>query len=213
MEQVLDLNATMGLEMIMGIALGIGLSAAVGFRLFVPFTLMSIAALAGYLDLSSGFEWIGSYPALLIFATATVLEITAYYVPWLDNLLDSVATPAAVIAGAIVTASVVGDISPMLRWALAIIAGGGVAGAVQTSTVLLRGASSISTGGVGNPVINTAEVASSFSLSVVTMAIPLIAAAAVLGTIFWLGRKLRWPQKEAEVDSRHEEGIQLFNEI
>ena len=152
-------------------------------------------------------------PALLIFATATVLEITAYYVPWLDNLLDSVATPAAVIAGAIVTASVVGDISPMLRWALAIIAGGGVAGAVQTSTVLLRGASSVSTGGVGNPVINTAEVASSFSLSVVTMAIPLIAAAAVLGTIFWLGRKLRWPQKEAEVDSRPEEGIQLFNEI
>jgi hypothetical protein len=183
----------MGLETIMGIALGIGLSAAVGFRLFVPFTLMSIAALTGYLDLTPGFEWIGTYPALLIFATATVLEIVAYYVPWLDNVLDTVATPAAVVAGAIVTASVVGDISPLLRWTLAVIAGGGVAGAVQTSTTLLRGASSVTTGGIGNPVITTAEVASSFSLSVFTLILPMAAAVVVLGGIFWLGRKLRRP--------------------
>ena len=200
MEQISDLNMTMGLETIMGLALGIGLSAAVGFRLFVPFTLMSIAALAGYLDLTAGFEWIGTYPALLIFATATVLEIVAYYVPWLDNLLDSVATPAAVVAGAIVTASVVGDISPMLRWTLAVIAGGGVAGAVQTSTTLLRGASSVSTGGIGNPVITTAEVASSFSLSVFSLILPLAAAVTVLGAIFWLGRKLRRPGRQAAVD-------------
>jgi hypothetical protein len=194
----LDLNMTMGLETIMGIALGIGLSAAVGFRLFVPFTLMSIAALTGYLDLTSGFEWIGTYPALLIFATATVLEIVAYYVPWLDNLLDTVATPAAIVAGAIVTASVVGDISPLLRWTLAVIAGGGVAGAVQTSTTLLRGASSVTTGGIGNPVITTAEVASSFSLSVFSLILPLAAATAVLGGIFWLGRKLRRPNQQID---------------
>lgn len=212
MEQMFEINTAMGLETIMGIALGIGLSAAVGFRVFVPFTLMSIAALTGYLDLTSGFEWIGSFPALIIFATATVLEVMAYYVPWLDNLLDSVATPAAVIAGAVITASVVGDISPMLRWALAIIAGGGIAGAVQTSTVLMRGASSISTGGVGNPVINTAEVASSFSLSVVTMIIPLVAAVAVLGTIFWLGRKLRWPRKDGAADAEQEGSVRLYHE-
>ena len=131
---------------------------------------------------------------------------------FVDNLLDSVATPAAVIAGAIVTASVVGDISPMLRWALAIIAGGGVAGTVQTSTVLLRGASSVSTGGVGNPVINTAEVASSFSLSMVTLFIPLVAAVAVLGTIFWLGRKLRWPGKDETADIEKEGSLRLYNE-
>ena len=194
MDQLFDFNTAMGLETIMGIALGIGLSAAVGFRIFVPFTLMSIAALTGYLDLSSGFEWIGSYPALLIFATATVLEIAAYYVPWLDNFLDSIATPAAVIAGAVVTASVVGDISPMLRWILAAIAGGGTAGAVQTSTVLLRGASSTTTGGLGNPIVNTAEVASSFTVSVVAMLVPVISAVVVLGTIFWLGRKVRRPK-------------------
>ena len=201
---------TMGLETIMGVALGIGLSAAVGFRLFVPFTLMSIAALTGYLDLTSGFEWIGSYPALLIFATATLLEIVAYYVPWLDNLLDTIATPAAVVAGAIVTASVVGDISPLLRWTLAAIAGGGVAGAVQTSTTLLRGASSVSTGGIGNPVITTAEVASSFSLSVFTLLLPFVAAVTVLGAIIWLGRTLR--RRNEPGPSEPGEGTQLFHE-
>ncbi|MEZ4717485.1 MAG: DUF4126 domain-containing protein [Caldilineaceae bacterium] len=92
------------------------------------FTVMSVAALTGNLQLTPGFAWIGTWPALILFATATVLEIGAYYIPWLDNALDTVATPAAVIAGAVVTTSVVGDISPMLRWVLAIIAGGGVSG-------------------------------------------------------------------------------------
>ncbi len=203
---------TMGLETIMGVALGIGLSAAVGFRLFVPFTLMSIAALTGYLDLTSGFEWIGTYPALLIFATATILEIVAYYVPWLDNLLDTVATPAAIVAGAIVTASVVGDISPLLRWTLAVIAGGGVAGAVQTSTTLLRGTSSVTTGGIGNPVITTAEVAGSFSLSVFTLLLPLVAATAVLIAIVWLGRKLRRPRGQSDLDGLMNSSSAIPNE-
>ena len=203
----MDLNMTMGLETIMGIALGIGLSAAVGFRLFVPFTLMSIAALTGYLDLTSGFEWIGTYPALLIFATATILEIVAYYVPWLDNLLDTVATPAAIVAGA-----VVGDISPLLRWTLAVIAGGGVAGAVQTSTTLLRGTSSVTTGGIGNPVITTAEVAGSFSLSVFTLLLPLVAATAVLIAIVWLGRKLRRPRGQSDLDGLMNSSSAIPNE-
>ncbi|MEZ4833063.1 MAG: DUF4126 domain-containing protein, partial [Caldilineaceae bacterium] len=125
------------LELLLSIAIGVGLAAAVGFRVFVPFTIISLAALSGTLDLAPGFEWIGAYPALLAFGVATVIEIAAYYVPWLDNLLDSIATPAAIVAGAVITASVVGDVSPLLRWSLAAIAGGGVAATVQAGTVLL----------------------------------------------------------------------------
>jgi len=82
----------------LSLAIGIGLSAACGFRVFVPFLVMSIAAQAGYLQLANGWEWIGSTPAIIAFAVAAILEIVAYYVPWLDNLLDTVATPAAVVA-------------------------------------------------------------------------------------------------------------------
>ena len=130
------------METLLAICAGLGLSAACGFRVFIPMLVMSIAVHAGHLEVAPDFAWIGSTPALLAFACATVLEIGGYYIPWLDNLLDTIATPAAIIAGTIVTASMVTDVSPFLRWTLAVIAGGGIAGAVQTTTVLTRAASS-----------------------------------------------------------------------
>ena len=124
------------METLTSILLGIGLSAATGFRIFVPFLVASIAAITGYLPLSPSFEWIGTYPALILFGAATILEIAAYYIPWLDNLLDSIATPAAFVAGAILMVAVVSGLPPLAKWALAIIAGSGAAGIVQTGTTI-----------------------------------------------------------------------------
>src|SRR5215475_13958065 len=112
------------METLLSICIGIGLSAACGFRVFVPLLAMSIAALSGHLTLAQGFAWIGSYPTLIAFSVATCLEIAGYYIPWVDHLLDTIATPAAIIAGTIVTASMVTDVSPFLKWTLAVIAGG-----------------------------------------------------------------------------------------
>src|ERR1051326_1467822 len=141
------------MEILLSVCIGIGLSAACGFRVFVPLLVMSIAAMSGHLTLAKGFDWIGSYPALIAFSIATFLEIGAYYIPWLDHFLDVLATPAAIIAGSIITASVVSGMSPFLKWSLAIIAGGGVAGTVQAATVLARGVSFAGTGGLGNPLV------------------------------------------------------------
>ena len=82
-----------------------GLSAACGFRVFVPLLVMSLFAKNGHLNLSPGFSWIGTYPALIAFGTATGVEIAAYLIPGLDHLLDIITTPAAVIAGTLVTAA------------------------------------------------------------------------------------------------------------
>src|SRR5436305_11037162 len=139
------------METLLSVCLGIGLSAACGFRIFVPLLVMSIAALSGHLSLAHGFEWIASYPAMIAFAVATCLEIGGYYIPWLDNLLDTLASPAAIIAGTLITASLITGVSPFLKWTLAIIAGGGAAGMVQGTTVIARGASTAGTGGLGNP--------------------------------------------------------------
>src|SRR5262245_31270558 len=138
------------MELILSICLGIGLSAACGFRVFVPLLGLSVAGLAGHLELSSGFDWIGTWPTIACFLTASVLEVAAYYVPWIDNLLDSIATPAAVVAGTMMMAAVVTDMSPLMKWSLALIAGGGTAGVIQASTVALRGTSSTTTGGLTN---------------------------------------------------------------
>src|SRR5437879_3587681 len=127
------------METILSFLIGIGLSAACGFRVFVPLLVMSVANHSGHLTLTPGFQWIGGDAALIAFSVATVLEIAAYYIPWLDHLLDTIATPAAIIAGTIVTAAMVGHMSPFLKWGLAVIAGGGAAGLVQGTTVFVRG--------------------------------------------------------------------------
>ena len=183
----------MEFETLLSICLGLGLSAACGFRVFVPLLVVNLAARAGWLELAGGLSWMGETPATVAFAVATVLEVGAYYIPWLDNLLDSVATPAAVVAGAVVTASVVTGIDPALKWMLAVIAGGGVAGAVQTATVGGRVVSSVATAGVGNPLVSTLELLSSFSLSVISVLLPLLAALLVLAllTVLWRRRNRR----------------------
>lgn len=161
------------LEYVFSICLGVGLAAACGFRVFVPLLGMSAAALSGHLGLSPGFEWIGTWPAFACFATATALEVGAYYVPWIDNALDTIATPVAVIAGTLVVASVVGDMSPLLKWSLAAIAGGGTAGIVQTGTVALRGTSTLTTGGFGNFLVSTTELVASVCTTLLALLVPI----------------------------------------
>jgi hypothetical protein len=152
---------------------------------------MSVAAQAGYLELASGWEWIGTVPALIAFAIAAILEIVAYYVPWLDNVLDTIATPAAVVAGVVATAAVVSGMSPFLTWTLAAIAGGGAAGVIQSGTVLLRSMSSVTTMGLGNFAVSTSELAGSLFLSVLSFLLPVFTLLLVLLLMIWIWRRLR----------------------
>jgi hypothetical protein len=163
------------MEELLGVFIGIGLSATCGFRIFVPLLGMSIAHRAGALSFSPGFDWVGSWPALIAFGLAMIIEIAAYYIPWLDNLLDTIATPAAIVAGTIATASMVGNVSPFLRWTLAIIAGGGIAGLVQGSSVMVRGISSASTGGIANPAVSTGELIASITGTIISIILPTLA--------------------------------------
>jgi hypothetical protein len=162
------------METAVSIALGIGLSAAAGFRVFVPLFALSIAGYTGYLELSPGFAWMGTLPALISFGTATVLEVLAFYIPWLDNMLDTLATPAAVIAGVLVSASVITDLPPLLKWVLSVIGGGGIAGVIQGATVLTRLKSTTFTAGIGNPVVSTAELGGSVLTSLSAIFLPVI---------------------------------------
>ncbi len=173
------------METILYICIGIGLAASCGFRIFVPFLVMSASSIYGWIDLSEGFEWVGSWPALICFAIATALEIGAYYIPWLDNLLDTAAAPIAIVAGIVLASSVIQDINPVLKWSLAVIAGGGAAGAVQALTTAARGFSLTTTAGAGNPVISTAEAAGSIILSAISVFLPFLAVA-LLATLMFL---------------------------
>lgn len=167
-------------ETLLSVALGLGLAAACGFRVFVPLLVLGTAVRTGHLAVTPGFEWVGTDPALIAFGVATVLEVGGYYVPWVDNLLDTVATPVALVAGILVTASVVTDASPLVRWTLAVLAGGAAAAAVQALTVAARQLSSFATLGLGNSVVATGEALGAVLLAVVSVVLPLLAAVLVL---------------------------------
>lgn len=182
------------MELALSICLGIGLSAACGFRVFVPLLGVSVAALGGHLELAHGFEWLGTWPALACFLTASILEVAAYYVPWVDNLLDTIAAPAAVTAGTIITASVVTEMSPLLRWSLALIAGGGTAGLIQAATTALRGASTATTGGLANWLVASGELIAATATTVLSMLMPVLVA---LGTAVVIGGVLLTRRRSA----------------
>lgn len=162
------------------IALGVGLAAATGFRVFLPMLIMSVAAYTGHLPLGESFAWLGTPSALIMLAVAALAEILAYYIPGVDNLLDSVATPAAFIAGTVVSAAVITDLPPMLKWTTAVIAGGGVAGLTQSATALLRAKSTLFTGGMGNAVLATGELGGSLIVSLLALAAPIVALVVVV---------------------------------
>lgn len=176
-------------DIALSIALGIGLAAATGFRVFLPMLVMSAAAYTGHLQLADSFAWLGTPSALTLLGVAALAEILAYYIPGVDNLLDALATPAAVIAGTLVAAAVVTDLPPLVKWSTAIIAGGGIAGLTQSTTALLRAKSTLFTGGLGNPVVATGELGGALALSLLALAAPFAALTLVI-VLLWLA--FRW---------------------
>jgi hypothetical protein len=162
-------------QLLLSIALGIGLSAAVGFRVFIPLLVVSIVSYSGHLPLSQDMSWLGTLPAIATFGVAAIVEIIAYYFPGVDNALDTITTPMALIAGTIVTAAVLADLPPLVKWSTAVIAGGGAAGLTQSATALLRAKSTAFTGGLGNSVIASGEIASSALISLLAVFAPIVA--------------------------------------
>ncbi|HPN18749.1 MAG TPA: DUF4126 domain-containing protein, partial [Chitinophagales bacterium] len=160
--------------------MGLGLSASCGFRVFVPLLAASIATKMGILHLGEGFQWMGSTAAIICFGAATIFEIAGYYIPFVDNALDTVTTPASVIAGTLLTASaILPDIDPMLKWGLGIIVGGGSAGIIQAGTALTRATSTATTAGVANPIVATVEHILAIVGSIFSIVIPFVIAGVV----------------------------------
>ena len=161
-------------ETIISIFLGIGLAASVGFRVFLPLFALSFASYFNLWELNESWEWIGSITALITLGVATLVEIGTYYIPFVDNLMDTIAIPLATIAGTAVMVSTVADLSPVVTWALAIIAGGGTAATIKSATGATRLTSSVSTAGFGNPIVTTIETGSSIVMTVLSLFLPVV---------------------------------------
>lgn len=176
-------------EVALGTLLGVALAASAGFRVFVPLFVASLAIWSGHLEVADGWAWLGTPVALGMLGVATTVEILAAKIPWVDNALDLLAIPGAVVAGTLLTAAFVTELSPLMQWSLAIIAGGGAAGTVSATMAGVRLASTTITGGVANPILAIGETGSSVVTAVLAVVAPILAllfvVALVVGAVVW----------------------------
>ena len=173
--------------------IGIGLAAATGFRVFMPMFAVSLASYLGWIPMNESFVWLAGLPTLITTGIAMVAEILAYYIPFIDHLLDTISVPLATIAGSVMFASQFADIGTFPQWALALIAGGGTAAAISSGFAGTRAASTATTGGLGNSVVATTETAGAGIMSFLALVAPVIAfiaAVALIITVLVLGKKL-----------------------
>ncbi len=189
MESVSDLT------MLSAIMAGITLSAAAGLRVFLPILALGIAVRMGWLEVGEQFAWLASEPVLIIVGIAAMLEAGAYYIPLVDNLLDILATPAAIGGGTVIVASLLPEMNDLAQWGTALTLGGGSAGIVQTGSVLARGLSTASSGGLANPLVSTGETAGSLFAIAMALLIPIvfgiIVIIALVALLVWMVRWLR----------------------
>lgn len=163
-------------EILAAVALGIGLSASVGFRVFIPMLVASVAAHFNIIPLTESFSWLGSWPAMISFGTAAVVEVLAYYIPFVDNLLDTVTTPLAVGAGTLLMTSVLPVDNELMKWIMGFVVGGGAAATMQSGSVLSRLTSSKFTAGTANPVVSTGENVAALGSSLTALFFPVVVA-------------------------------------
>lgn len=181
-------------ETMLSIFLGVGLAASAGFRVFLPLFALSLAAYNGLWELNENWEWVGSLAAVLTLGVATLVELFAYFIPWVDNALDAIAIPLAALAGTAAMVSTVAGLDPVVTWSLAIIAGGGTATAIKGAAAGSRMASSLTTGGLANPAVATIETGTATVMSLASVLAPIFGAVLViivLAFVFRIYRKLR----------------------
>ncbi|WP_022826043.1 DUF4126 domain-containing protein [Hymenobacter norwichensis] len=186
------------MEYLLSGALGLALAACSGFRVFVPMLAASLAYRTGLLEPSAGFAWLGSWGAVAALGTATVAEILGYYFPVVDNVLDSITTPASFIAGTVLMTAALPNLDPAVRWGLGIVVGGGTAGIIQTGTSLLRAGSTLTTAGLGNPILATIENTLAIVGTALALLLPVLAAGLGLLLVLYIATRLRrWRQRRA----------------
>lgn len=184
--------------------IGIGLAAASGFRVFLPLFAVSLASYLGWIPTNDNFQWLSGLPTLIVTGVATLVEILAYYIPVVDNFLDTVTVPLATVAGSVLFASQFIELGTFPQWALAIIAGGGTAATIAAGFAGTRAASTATTAGIGNNVIATTETAGAGLMSVLSIFLPVIAfilSLALLILVIFFGRKIWRKIRNTAIDN------------
>ena len=180
------------IELLPALALGVALAACAGLRAFLPLLLAGVLARAGWLDLGPSFQFLASNRALLLFGVASLVEILGDKIPVVDHALDALGTPLRPAAGALLAASVMGQVSdPLIALALGTAVGAPAALVPHAAKSALRAASTTFTGGIANPILSLLEDGASLVLFGLAVLVPIVVVGLLATVIVLLSRTLR----------------------
>ncbi|MFF0494522.1 DUF4126 domain-containing protein [Nocardia sp. NPDC004068] len=172
-----------------------GLSGAAGLNAWLPLLVVGGADRLGWIDLGDSYSWLSSTPALLGLAVLFVLDLIGDKIPALDSAVHAVGTLIAPTSGAILFAADT-SLESHLPPTVAVVLGALTAGSVHVGRTVARPFVTATTAGAGNPVVSTAEDGTSLVLTVLALAVPILAFVAVLIlliVVWWLAlRARRW---------------------
>jgi len=176
-------------EFTAAVTLGVALAACAGLRAWLPLFMAGAMSRAGWFELGSSFEFVGSDQALVLFGLATVLEIGADKVPALDNLLDGISTVARPAAGTLLAATTLGTVTdPLAAWVLGAVVGAPSALVPHAAKTGVRLASTVFTAGLANPVVSVLEDVASVVLFVLALVVPAVVCLLLAAACFYLVR-------------------------
>ncbi|MFC9994065.1 DUF4126 domain-containing protein [Nocardia sp. NPDC127526] len=172
-----------------------GLSGAAGLNAWLPLLVVGVADRAGWIDLGSSYGWLSSTPALIVIAVVFLLDLVGDKIPALDSALHGIGALVAPASGAILFAAET-SLSAQLPPAVAAILGAVTAGSVHAGRAVARPFVTGTTAGVGNPVVSTAEDGTSLVLTILALAVPVVAFVVIVVVLIGLGwlafRAARW---------------------
>ena len=167
------------------VAMGIGLAASAGLRAFLPLLVISIAGKVGWVPLADRFEWLATWPAVIVFGVAVVMELLADKIPLIDNLLDTLQVWIKPVVGALLAVAVLTELEPLPATVLGIMAGASSAGIVHIVKAKARLLSSALTAGIGNPILSLIEDIVALIGSILSVIVPflivVVVALAIIG--------------------------------
>ena len=190
-------------EAISGLSAAFGLSGSAGLNAYIPLLVVALAARfpmsEPLVKLQAPFDLLGSWWAIGLIAVLLVIEIVADKIPAIDSINDGIQTFIRPAAGAILfagSANVITDIHPILSLGAGLL----VAGGVHATKAAARPVVTVTTAGVGNPVVSTLEDIVAVVVSLLAVVLPIIAAVILLVfLIFIITIVRRWRRRKMVV--------------
>jgi len=167
------------IEAISGLSAAFGLAGSAGLNAYIPLLMVALAARLPLdnplIKLQAPYDLLGSWWAIGLIAVLLVIEIVADKIPAVDTVNDGIQTFIRPAAGAILfagSANVITDVHPILALGAGLL----VAGGVHATKTAARPIVTVSTAGVGNPIVSTLEDITAFVVSFLAILLPIIAA-------------------------------------